>query len=245
MKFSLLALAMAAVGAFAAEAPKDTQDSVQFVENDQNTNVENEVQLANFKISYVLEGHPETTPEVAVEFLISKPINILYTLVNEEERDISIVGVGGDFVNPTTGEKAVTINANSIGPIVVKPGQLETFRQKVNLDMSPESYALVPNVYVAFDEALKVIQAPPQLVTILEDVVSFFDPQLLLLELILVAAAGVVVYFFFPSLFQSYFKSTAPVTVKSSVGSSSSYDPNWIPKSHLQKANKPKTRKAY
>lgn len=246
MRFSFLAMAFTAIaGALAAEdAPGP---AVKFHSNDKDAPQHPpSKQITNFELSYILEKFPDAEPQQMVEVLTTKPLEVLYTLVNNEEQDISVVGIGGHFIDPKTGEIVLNQTANSIGPIVVKPGTSDIFRQKINLHMEAGNYVLSPSVFVAYDDDLKVMQARSQLLTVTEEPISLFDPQLLLLEVLLVASVAAALYFYNPNILQDYFKGTAPVKAPvPAKGSTTGYDPNWIPKTHLQEKKKPKTRKAY
>lgn len=251
MRFSFLTLALTAIaGALAAEPAVDAKQgpAVKFHSNDKDApqHAPSE-QLTNFELTYILEQYPDVEPQQMVELLTTKPLEVFYTLVNNEEKDISVVGIGGLFIDPKTGEVTVNQTANSIGPIVIKPGETDHFRQKINLNMEPGSFVLSPKVYIAYDDDLKVMQARSQLIAVVEEPISFFDPQLLLLEVILVASVAAALYFYNPKILQDYFKGTAPVKVPAGAakGTTTGYDPNWIPKSHLKEPKKPKTRKAY
>lgn len=247
MRFSFLAMAFTAIaGALAAEEDAPGP-AVKFHSNDKDAPQHPpSEQITKFELSYVLEQYPDVEPQQMVELLTTKPLEILYTLVNNEEKDMSVVGIGGHFIDPKTGEITVNQTANSIGPIVIKPGTSDIFRQKINLDMDAGNYVLSPSVFIAYDDDLKVMQARSQLLTVVEDPISFFDPQLLLLEIILVAFVAAALYFYNPKILQDYFKGTAPVKVPvTAKGTSTGYDPNWIPKTHLKEKKQPKARKAY
>lgn len=255
MRFSSIILALSAIsGVFgAAEQVDPAQKSVKFNSEKEQEDVQptvnaDDLVLTDFKLTYILEDFADAEPTELVELLNSKPLAIAYTLANNEEKDITVVGLGGTFRNPLTGEIATNLTATSVGPHVVKPGKSLTFKQKINLNMFAANYVLAPVVYIAYDDSLKMIDARAQLVTIVEEPISFFNPQLLFVEVILVAVIGAVVHFLYPNLFKKYINGTAPVKVPTSAkGTTSGYDPNWIPKSHLTqpKKTKAKTRKAY
>lgn len=256
MKVSYVALALTALsGALAAikdtaEKAVNGAESVGNMANEENvapTNAD-DVILSNVDLSYILEDMPKAKPQEFTEFLTSKPLSIYYTLVNKEESDLTVVGVGGSFRNPMTGEVSANITVNSIGPIVIKPGEKEVFRQKVDLNLDLGNYVLIPSVYVAFQVSLKVIEAKSLLVAVVEEALSFLNPQLLFVEFVLLFAAAAAVRFFYPNFLETYFKGTAPVKVRGSP-KSSGHDAEWAPKTNHQSAQpkktKAKARRAY
>ncbi|WPK23652.1 hypothetical protein PUMCH_000894 [Australozyma saopauloensis] len=244
MKFSLFALALAAfTGAVSAAEPQQNINPEKVAQDESDP-----TSLLNFDLSYIIENQPELGVQQVLEILNSDPLSIYYTLVNNEEHDITVMGLGGVFLSPLNGEPVVNITASSIGPIVIKSGEKDEFRQKVNLDMDTGNYVLVPNVYAAYQGKMKVVDARQQMVSVTEVPLSLLNPQLLFVELVMLAVVAGLVQFFYPSFLSNYFKGTAPVKVPragKSSGSSTAYDPNWIPKSHLSTTKKTKTRKAY
>lgn len=203
-----------------------------------------EKQFANFNLDYVIDEHPDLAPADVAQLFVGETIKLFYTLTNEEEFEISVVGLGGSFRDPLTGDYLVNLTATSLGPLVVAPGETINFRQSITLDMDAGSFYLMPQVFVAVEETLKAIQARGQLAMVEEMPISFFNPQLLLLEAIFVALVGGVGYFFFYNQLLTYFKHTAPA--KEVAGAKTSgFDPLWVPEYHQTTQRKSKTRKAY
>lgn len=203
-----------------------------------------EKQLSKFNLEYVIEEFPELAPSDMGQMTVGLTIKLFYTFTNEEDIELSVVGLGGAFRDPITGDYLVNLTSTSLGPLVVEPGQTINFRQSITLDMQAGNYFLMPQVYVAFEDSLKVIQARGQLTNVDEVPISFFNPQLLLLELIFVGLIGGVGYFFFYNQFQTYFNRTSPAK-KVTAAKSSGFDPLWVPEYHQATQRKSKTRKAY
>lgn len=266
MRLSFVALALSGISAVLASAEEAPESgdlpSVRFYQHGESAEEDNmsphEKVLTKLHLTYVLEGNESAEPEELVEFLYSKPISIIHTLVNNEERELTVVGVGGRFLDPSNGKIMANITAVSLGPLSIPPGNSNSFRQIVNIKVNAGNYVLVPNVYMSYDESMKVMEARSQLLTVVEIPISLFNPHLLFVELVLVAVASFTMYFFYPNFLKNYFKSTAPVKVSGARGTSSGYDPSWIPKTYLSgtksstKSNsqpnthtkKPKSRKA-
>lgn len=203
-------------------------------------------ELTNFDINYVIQEHPDAEPSEVVQLWQGQEINVRHTITNREETDLTIVGLGGSFRDPITGAFKVNLTSNSVGPVVLEPGETAEVGQKINLDFLPGNYFLAPQVYVAFNNELKVIQARGQLAVLKEVPISIFNPQLLFLEALLLALIGGAGYFVYTSYLQTYFKGTAPIkTGKSSARQTTGFDPSWVPSHHQVTQRKTKTRKAY
>lgn len=206
-----------------------------------------QVGLSKFQLDYVVEQYPELSVQDVAEMFCEEDISLLYTITNEEDSDLTVVGLGGSFRDPLTGESLVNLTANSVGPVVIAPGETATVGQKILLELIPANYYLSPLVYVAFKDELKQVQARPQLITLKEMPVSFFNPQWMFLELLFFGTIGILGYFAYTSWFKSYFVSITPVDKNVPVSAKTSgFDPAWVPSHHqVTQKKRSKARKAY
>ncbi|GEQ67949.1 hypothetical protein JCM33374_g1615 [Metschnikowia sp. JCM 33374] len=240
MKLSLWLL-----GAFTAVAKVLAEDS-----NLDESPIEpaQEVELKNYQLDYIIEDKPDAPANEPVELFFGKTITLQYELFNEEDSVITVVGLGGSFMDPSTGEMVVNMTANSVEPLVIQPQSAGRMGQKINLDFLPGDYILAPVVYVAYNDVLKGIAANGRLVQLTEPPVSFFNPQLIFLELLFVGIVGSVVYYFYGTTLEKYFNGTAPTDKKvneKSTGSASGVDSSWLPKNYHPVQKKTNARKAY
>lgn len=207
---------------------------------------EPDTKLTKFHHEYFIDEYPHYNQETIAQLTYGETITLTHTITNEEDSDITVVGLGGLFRNSRTGEPMVNLTANSVGPVVIPPGETASVGQKINLDLNVGDYVLSPQVYVAFDNELKGITGRGQMTVIHEVPISIFNPKLLFLELIFAAIVGGVGYYAYSTSLQSYFKDTAPVKQKVTVtGNSSGYDPSWVPSHHQTLQKKTKSRKSY
>ena len=235
MKFSTLALGLLSfVGAVFSEEVEDFFGQAS-----------TENKLSNFKIDYIIEEYPDVDPSDVAQLLAGEEIKLLYTITNEEDTDLTVVGLGGAFRDPISGDYKVNLTSNSVNPLVITPGESAQVGQKIRLDIDSGSYYLTPQVYVAFQDELKAIQARGQLAIVLEVPVSFLDPQLLFLELLFVAILGGLGYFVYTTYFKTYFKRTAPTKKVPVASKSTGFDPLWVPSHHQVPQKRTKSRKAY
>lgn len=235
MKFSTLALGLLSfVGAVFSEEVEDFFGQAS-----------TENKLTNFKIDYIIEEYPDVDPSDVAQLLAGEEIKLLYTITNEEDTDLTVVGLGGAFRDPISGDYKVNLTSNSVNPLVITPGESAQVGQKIRLDIDSGSYYLTPQVYVAFQDELKAIQARGQLAIVLEVPVSFLDPQLLFLELLFVAILGGLGYFVYTTYFKTYFKRTAPTKKVPVASKSTGFDPLWVPSHHQVPQKRTKSRKAY
>lgn len=200
-------------------------------------------ELERFELDYIIEEYPEVSYNGVVEFNQGEQISLSYTLSNHEDTDIVVIGLGGAFRNAVNGESIANLTSTSVGPIVVPPGESSVIHQKLITHISGGNYLLSPQVFVAFNDEVKVIQARSQLSIVKETYLSFFNPQLLFLECLFLVIAGLCFYFSVPNMFKRNQINKSPVTKKPS--NSSVFDPSWVPSHHQLTQRKSKTRKAY
>ncbi|OBA19553.1 hypothetical protein METBIDRAFT_13309 [Metschnikowia bicuspidata var. bicuspidata NRRL YB-4993] len=212
-------------------------------EDDIDMSSADEVELKNYKIDFYIEEHEEVSASEVAELVYGETITINYNLKNEEDSVMTIVGLGGAFLDPLSGDPLVNMTANSVEPIILQPEESTHVRQKVTVDFPLRDYILAPNVYVAFKDQLKGILPRGQPVSLSEPPVSLLHPKLLFLELLFLGAIAAYVYQFHRSAVELYFKDIAPETkLMQSSGSASG---SWLPKTYQTAQKKPKARKSH
>lgn len=248
MKFhSIVSFAVSALFATSAVLAEDVQQEQANAASRQEP--ENSESI-KFLIDYDIKEYPEVSNTNVAELKNGEVITLQYNAVNNEEEDITVVGVGGTFRNPANNKIVTNLTAATIGPIVIKSGESVAFDQKVNLELVPDNYMLTPQVFIAYKEELKLIQTRGQLASVNDVPISFFNPQLLFLELIIGLTLAGFGYFAWLVWGQAYFQGTSPIRSKKisapiavSTGSKT-VNEDWLPPNHLQNKKK-KTRKAY
>ncbi|CCG25630.1 hypothetical protein CORT_0C02550 [Candida orthopsilosis Co 90-125] len=198
-------------------------------------------------VDYHIKETPEVTKNDVASWTNGEEITLQYTINNNEESDVTVIGVTGQFLNPVTRQAVTNLTQGRIGPVAVAPGESAQFEQTINVNLVPNNYELVPQIFIVQGELVKVIPCRGQLASVLDKAISFFDPRLIFLEIVLLASFGGLIYLAYQIWGKNYIKGTAPVKVKksakspspvvsSSAGSSTGagYDVNWIPEGHLK-----------
>lgn len=199
-------------------------------------------------IDYNIKETPEVSKSDVASWTNGEQITLEYTLSNNEETDVTVIGVTGQFLNPVTKEVVTNLTQGRIEPVAVAPGKSVRFEQTINVNLIPNNYELVPQVFIVQGDLVKLLPCRGQLASVLDKAISFFDPRLIFLELVLLATFGGLVYLAYQIWGKNYIKGTAPVKVKKSVKSPSpvaasasagsstgaGYDVNWIPEGHLK-----------
>ncbi|GME72566.1 unnamed protein product [[Candida] boidinii] len=205
----------------------------------------------NFKIDYLIQDlQEEITDQVIVKN--GEVANVEYKFANDEDTEVIIVGVGGQLINPVTGDILANVTATQIGPLTIPAGESNIFIQKIGIDLNPDTYLFIPSIYVAFNDQLIGLGSRNQLLTVEDPTISFFNPALLFLEVILFGSLGGLGYFLYSTFGYKYIQGTAP-TKKSTASAASttssakstakatgsgSYDESWLPATHLKSTGK-------
>ncbi|ODV82342.1 increased recombination centers protein 22 [Suhomyces tanzawaensis NRRL Y-17324] len=194
-------------------------------------------ELIKFPVEYTLVEYPDVGARDVAEFNNGDTITLQYSVSNQEDKEVSLVGVGGSFRDPTNNQIKTNLTAAAIGPYVLAPGQSQTFVQKVPLNLIPDNYLLTPEVYVFYNDEMKALSIRGQLAVVSDVTISLFNPQLLFLELVLAATVAGLAYVAYQIWGASYFAGTAPVAPKirkTASGSTVVSDAAWLPDVHVK-----------
>lgn len=208
----------------------------------------------NFLAEYKLLELEDVTKTDVAELTNGHDITLGYELQNLDDRQVSVVGVGGSFRDPKNGEIKTNLSTGAVDPIILAKGEAGALKQKIELNLVPGHYILSPVLYVAVGDELKMIQVRGQLSTVSDEPISFFNPQLLFLEAVLLATFAAFGYVAYNIWGKKYLQGASPIPKASkkpakkasspseATATGKSYDSSWIPETHLKHK---KTKKAY
>ncbi|KAH3682692.1 hypothetical protein WICPIJ_006355 [Wickerhamomyces pijperi] len=210
----------------------------QYVDQDQLSN------QMRYLIDYNIIDFPKDQP---VSLYNGDEITVNYTFANHEDYEISVVGVGGQFLDPYTGEAKANITDARLGPLAIAPGAEINFQQRIGINLAPNNYVMVPGLYILRDTSLALIGTKTTLAIVTDRPISLFNPQLLVLELLFLAFIGAAGYFGYeyftkastaaPKLSKKQAKLNASASAAKSTGTVNS---EWLP----DNLKKTKQRKA-
>ncbi|ODV86842.1 hypothetical protein CANARDRAFT_174881 [[Candida] arabinofermentans NRRL YB-2248] len=203
----------------------------------------------NFRIEYLIKDKQSVSSEL-VPVTNGDTLSLEYEFTNGELEDCTIVGVGGQLISPVSGEVLYNVTATNVGPLSVAQDESINFIQKIGIDLIPESYLIVPAIYIVYADQLMVLGSRNQLITVEDPQISIFNPKLLVLEVLLGGSLGYIVYLLYQTFGASYFapakkeskaKATTTKTASASkTTGSKTYDSSWLPETHLKTAKKTK-----
>lgn len=212
----------------------------------------------NFQIEYDIAFKEDETKDIIEDLYNGETIELLYTFKSLEPAEVSIVGVGGELLDPVTGVVMANITASQIGPISVLNNEIANFTQRVGINMNPGKYLLVPAIYIMYQDQFMLLGSTNKLVNVVEPTVSFFDPQLILAELILGATIAGIAYFIYNSYASTYLAGILPTSmlpddkkkssklskkeIKEQTSATSTDFKSWLPDSHKNLSKKQKKK---
>jgi hypothetical protein len=213
-----------------------------------------EAKTINFSVDYKIQEFPNVSGQEVIEIFNGDNIHLEYKVHNNELDDISVIGVGGILIDPTTMEVKVNLTSGAVGPLVLGTNETKSFVQDIPLNLIPATYIFSPQVFIVFEDQIKLVPVRGQLATVSDAPISWFNPQLLVLELILIASLVGAGYFAYQTWGKQYVSSPLPqgkgkkqpvagaagasATASASATGSKSYDSSWLPEHHLQKKKK-------
>ncbi|CAK9439520.1 uncharacterized protein LODBEIA_P36200 [Lodderomyces beijingensis] len=210
-----------------------------------------EKQVVDILIDYSITQTPELTRNDVAEWINGDEVTIEYHVNNNEAEEITVIGVTGQFTNPVTNEVVTNLTQGRVGPLTIAPGTSGSFKQNIGIDLVPDNYELVPQVFIAHQDLIKVIPCRGQLASVSDKVISFLDPRLIFLELVLLASLGGVAYLAYEIWGKKYLHGvsaakakktqvSAPASAGAGAGAgagastASGYNVDWLPEGHLK-----------
>lgn len=212
----------------------------------------------NFKIEYDISFKEDPESGIIDDLINGETIELYYTFKNLEPSEVSIVGVGGELLDPISGLNMANITASQLGPVSVLNNQTVIFTQKVGINMQSGKYLLVPAVYIVYQDQFMLLGSTNKLVNVIEPTISFFNPQLILAELILIASFAGIGYLLYNLFAAKYLAGILPESLlpvdkkkkkvskplKSEIKEQSTQTniESWLPESHKNLTKKQKKK---
>ncbi|TID14465.1 hypothetical protein CANINC_004753 [Pichia inconspicua] len=164
----------------------------------------------NFKIDYNIAFKEDPITGEISDVYNGETIELQYTFTSLEPEDVSIVGVGGELLDPITGDNLGNVTASQIGPITVTNNQTVNFGQKIGINLDPTKYVLVPAIYIVYQDQFMMLGSKNKLLNVEDPVISFFHPQLLLAELVLASTFAALAYWLYNTYANTYLSNILP-----------------------------------
>ncbi|CCD22980.1 Irc22p NDAI_0A08270 [Naumovozyma dairenensis CBS 421] len=200
----------------------------------------------NLNITYEINERLDADKSEFLEFYNDELATLNYTFVNNEDRNITIMGIGGHILSMPNGEMAANITVGKVGPILVGINETARFQQQLQFHLDEGQYYLIPIVHITDDDITKIelgeevptmkVTVPPSFVQIVEPPLPFFSFEFLSVELFLVAIIGGASYYYFVyrpnTITQDLKKKNKKKAAKTVAGSSEEDKSEWLPEQY-------------
>lgn len=183
--------------------------------------------LSQIKLDYHLKKQPLLDPHEPAEVEGGETVELVHSFTNNEDSKVVIVGVGGHFSDPLSGDILQNMTTEMTEMVAVGPGELRTVRQLVPIDLDAGAYVMTPSLVVAFEEQYMLAAARDQLVVVVVQPLLLWSPQLLFLEALVVLFAAGGVY-----LSRGTPKPAGKPAGKPKGNPAPRLDPAWVPAHH-------------
>ncbi|KAE8352861.1 hypothetical protein BDV28DRAFT_134396 [Aspergillus coremiiformis] len=250
-RFSFLSLALFSVhaligGSFAADAAENAEEIVETT-----------------KLALTAQASFPASEIFGVKIVNGYPTQALVAFTNDEPAPVKVNLIGGTLSTLEEENSMIVRNLTATGyGVEIPAGQTETLSYEITTEMHPQDLRLsLVSVVSDVEGRFYTVYPYNGTVSVVEQELSFFDPQILFLYFFLLACFSGVVYFFYTVWIAPYFpqkrksgkvseypKKTSGTAKKDetaepsspAVSSATTYNADWIPAHHI---TRPEARK--
>lgn len=264
MKVSFLSSLSLLIGSLvSAESPNQIDDETPIIVTDPDF-VPTPEKPFNFHIDYTISFKEDIESGIILDIFNGETIELAYTFSSLEPTEVSIVGLGGELLDPITGENMANITASQIGPVNVLNNQTTNFTQRVGINLEDGQYLLVPAIYIVYQDQFMMLGSKNKIINVIEPSISIFNPQLIISELILLASFAAIIYYIYITFAAKYLSGILPSSLlptdkkskkyssssnsssnsstTASASSSNVHSDSWLPDSHKKLSKKQKKK---
>lgn len=181
-----------------------------------------EPNLINLDVSYHIDERPGADLNEAMEFALEDFVTFNFNFQNNEDVNITVVGISGSVLTNPGGYEIANITAQEVGPFEVAVNESIQFQTRIQLNLPEGSFFLAPLLFTVKDEELLKVGIRPLPVYVSPPPMSFFNPSFISVQVIFGLVVVAISYSVFNRKKQSIKKtkkSTSPKKV----------DETWLP----------------
>lgn len=169
------------------------------MQDDGATQSSDESNFVNLNVSYEILERPKIRFDIPIEFDAKDVATLNITFQNNEESNVTVVGLTGSVIDAVVGYEVANVSAQELGPFVVPVNESVSFEAPIQLTLPEGSFILAPILYVVKSEELMKVGIRPFSIFISPPPMSFFNPGFLsiqvLLSLVVIGSAYLVINF--------------------------------------------------
>ncbi|GCE97742.1 increased recombination centers protein 22 [Zygosaccharomyces mellis] len=162
----------------------NSSESIDIEKSSNETAVE-EPSTIDFDVGYNILEHLDTDLSRGVEFSMQEVATFNYSFTNNENVNVSVIGVAGTVISTPDGYQVANITEQSIGPVEVGVNKTVNFQAGVQLILPEGTFYMLPVLNVIKDEEPLKVGIRPLLITVNPPPLSFFNPSFLSVQILL------------------------------------------------------------
>ncbi|QLL33993.1 hypothetical protein HG536_0F03180 [Torulaspora globosa] len=182
--------------------------------------------FVNLNVTYDILEKPKINFNVPTEFAADETATFNITFQNNEDSNVTVVGLSGSVIDAMVGYEIANISAQELGPLNVAVNETVTFRAPIQLTLPEGSFFLAPILFIVKADKVMKVGIPPLSIFISPPPLSFLNPSFLsvqvLLGLVVVGTTYLVINF----------KKQGGRSTKKRSTKARPVDENWLPSIH-------------
>ncbi|SJM86364.1 probable Increased recombination centers protein 22 [Zygosaccharomyces bailii] len=161
-----------------------------------NETAQNESQFIDFNVTYNILEKPAFDLSAGLEFSMEEIATFNYSFTNNENSNISVIGVAGTVVANPEGYQVANITEQSIGPVPIAVNETANFQSGIQLLLPEGAFYLLPVLFVLKDDKVMKIGIRPLLINVNPPPMSLLNPSFLSVQILLGLLIAAATYVF-------------------------------------------------
>lgn len=184
-----------------------------------------EPQFVNIDVTYDILEKPGLKFDQPLEFSAEEFATFNFTVKNNEDYNLTVIGISGNVVSNPGGLPVANITAQSVGPYEIPINGTLYFQTAIQLILPEGAFFVAPFIGILKDENAMRLGIRPLSVFVLPPAMSFFNPGFLSVQIIMGLLIAGITYLFMNSNKRVAKRSKTPS--KPNV-----LDESWLPNTH-------------
>ncbi|AQZ13798.1 IRC22 (YEL001C) [Zygosaccharomyces parabailii] len=166
------------------------------VDRGSNETAQNESQFIDFNVTYNIVEKPAFDPSAGLEFSMEEIATFNYSFTNNENSNISVIGVAGTVIANPEGYQVANITEQSVGPVPIAVNETANFQSGIQLLLPEGAFYLLPVLFILKDEKVMKIGIRPLLINVNPPPMSLLNPSFLSVQILLGLLIAAATYVF-------------------------------------------------
>lgn len=182
--------------------------------------------FVNLNITYEILEKPKINFNVPTEFVADETATFNITFQNNEDTNVTVVGLSGSVIDAMVGYEVANISARELGPFNVAVNETLNFQAPIQLTLPEGPFFLAPILFIVKADEVMKVGIPPLSIFISPPPLSFLNPGFLSVQILLGLIIVGITYL------AVNFKKQGGRNTKKRFTKTRPVDENWLPSIH-------------